>query len=108
MEPFGERRDDWRAAKIEAMIFNMAVAKESRKPVKDFLLQFEEVEPEEKQPPQHWQFKLAALTAAGMAFGSGVEAVDLDPVTGGLTIVTKHEEVVAPTPEPTVPEAPTE
>jgi hypothetical protein len=40
IEPFGEKREDYRAAQIVAMIYNMAVAAEDRKPVEEFLLQF--------------------------------------------------------------------
>jgi hypothetical protein len=52
LEPFGERRADYRAASICQYVFNMAVAVKDRRPLKDFLLEAEE---EVVKPKQTWQ-----------------------------------------------------
>lgn len=50
LEPFGEFRDDVRAAQITAMIFNMAVAVKDRKPLTEFLLPWDKVLEQEAAP----------------------------------------------------------
>jgi hypothetical protein len=53
IEPFGEMRQDYRIASVVAMIFNMAVKSEDRKPIKEFLLPFgEDVEKSRQTPEQ--------------------------------------------------------
>lgn len=54
LEPFNELRDDYRAASIVSMIFNMAVDKKDRKPIADFLLKWEGTV-EEAPKKQTWQ-----------------------------------------------------
>jgi hypothetical protein len=41
IEPFGELRDDWRTAKLEAMIHNVNVKSEDQKGPDEFLLRFQ-------------------------------------------------------------------
>lgn len=54
VEPFGDYRSDLQAAQIASYIFNMAVKKEDRKPLLDFVLPFPNLKtldpPEERQP----------------------------------------------------------
>lgn len=50
LEPFGAFREDHRIAYIVQMLHNVNVKKEHQKPLKDFLLQFDDVEPEEQAP----------------------------------------------------------
>ena len=67
MEPFGEFRSDLRAASIRQMVFNMAVRNSDRKPLKDFMLSFEEAEAE-KPAQQPWQEKKAIALTIAMAY----------------------------------------
>lgn len=60
LEPFDEGREDYRAASIVAMIFNMAVAVKDRRPIADFLLKFEDdKEASEKRRPQTFEEQIA-------------------------------------------------
>lgn len=54
IEPCGDDRLDWLFAGIREMIHNIAVERKHQKPVRDFLLKFEETE----KKPQTWQDKL--------------------------------------------------
>lgn len=64
LEPFGERRADWRAAQIVAMLANVNRGKGQRAyEVKDFLLQFGRPE------PQSWEHQLRIVEALNAAFG---------------------------------------
>jgi len=67
MSPFGELRADHRAASIRQMVFNMAVDTKYRKPLKDFVLNYEEDAKE--APTQSWQEKKAIGMAIAMAYG---------------------------------------
>lgn len=40
VEPFGEKREDYRTAQVVQMLHNMNVAPNDRKPVEEFLLSF--------------------------------------------------------------------
>lgn len=53
LDPFGEERDDYRAASIREMVFNMS-GKESKnaRPMKDFLIPWEPESPEEAKERQ--------------------------------------------------------
>ena len=55
LEPPDEMRDDWRAAQIAAMIFNMGVAQKDRKPIKHFLLEFDEPTEGQREAPKSRQ-----------------------------------------------------
>lgn len=61
IEPLGDDRDDYRAASIREMVFNMAVASKDRRPLKDFLLEWEPEDPEEIE--QRKQKELEARVA---------------------------------------------
>lgn len=54
LEPFGELRDDYRAASIREMVYNINVSKKDRKPLEDFLLNFGDSEKPSKKK-QTWQ-----------------------------------------------------
>jgi hypothetical protein len=69
MEPFGEERDDFRAASIRQMVFNMAVKNSDRKPLGDFVLKFGESE-QPKPVQQPWQEKKAIAMTIAMAYAS--------------------------------------
>jgi hypothetical protein len=47
LEPFGSFRDDHNLAHIAQLIHNVAVRKEDQKPLKDFLLKFDQEEIDE-------------------------------------------------------------
>lgn len=65
LEPFGEKRADWRAAQIVKMIFDMAVVAKDRKyKLEDFLLKFEE---DFKEKPVQDQFAMMKILAAAYA-----------------------------------------
>lgn len=64
LEPFGELRADYRAASIREMVHNTQVKKEHQKPLKDFLLNFEEQEPKKKQD---WRAQVKILELLAMA-----------------------------------------
>ena len=49
IEPLGDDREDLRAASIREMVFNMAVAGKDRRPLNDFLLEWEPEDPEEAE-----------------------------------------------------------
>ena len=74
LEPFREARADWRAAQVAAMIFNMAVAPKDRRPLKDFLLAFEEQVTKRQSPKE--QFALLKVLAAAYATSMPGERVD--------------------------------
>ena len=62
IEPFGELRDDYRAASIREMIYNTSVVKkEDRRPLEDFLLPFGEKTV--TKPVQTPEFQISILTA---------------------------------------------
>lgn len=62
MEPFNELRDDFRAARICEVIWNVAVAsKEHQRPIQDFLLKWKQVAEVNKK--QTWEDKLAIAYA---------------------------------------------
>ncbi len=65
LEPFGELRNDYRAATICQMVHNTQVKKEHQKPVSAFLLQFEE-----SVKRQSWQEQKAYFLAMVVA-GTG-------------------------------------
>lgn len=67
MEPFNELREDYRAASIAQMVFNMAVAVKDRKDIDAFLLKFGEREPERHQT---WQEQKALMMAVAMAYSA--------------------------------------
>ena len=52
LEPLSEVREDYRAASIREMVFNMAVDGKNRRPLKDFLLEWEPESPEEAEERQ--------------------------------------------------------
>lgn len=65
LEPFGELRDDYRAASIREMIFNMAVEKKDRKPIEDFLLRYDEdAKPRRKKQSVEQQIMFLNILAA--------------------------------------------
>lgn len=71
LEPFGELRDDYRAASIVQMIFNMGVAKaKDRKPIGHFLLKWGEQEPERRQT---WQEQQKIMTLLARAYSTPVK-----------------------------------
>jgi hypothetical protein len=72
LEPFSELRDDYRAASIAAMVFNMAVGVKDRKPISEFVLPFGEP-PEKKQQTWQEQEQIARL----IALAYSVDAKDL-------------------------------
>lgn len=69
LEPFGEIRADYRAASISSMIFNMAVEPKHRKPLKEFLLKFEQTG---EKPKQTWQQQLQLLKILSAAYSTNV------------------------------------
>lgn len=83
LEPFNELRDDYRAASIAQMVYNMAVAKakDRKHDVSEFLLTWKEVDPKTtvKLPPgprkQTWQEQQKLLELMALAFNApGVNA----------------------------------
>lgn len=79
IEPFGEICEDYRTAAIRETFFNVMVAKEHRRPLKDFLLEWkvsEEATEVKKAQPQSWQDKLAIAKIIAMAYNKKVKAVD--------------------------------
>lgn len=67
IEPFGELRDDYRAASIRQMIFNANVKPEDQRPIKDFLIKWD-AEGEEKKQKQTWQMQKAIAHAIVVAY----------------------------------------
>lgn len=70
VEPFGELREDYRAASIRAMIFNMAVAVKDRLPVENFLVKFVDG-PTAGKKEQSWQEKKSIAYAIAAAYSAG-------------------------------------
>lgn len=66
LEPFDEKRADYRAASIRQMIFNMAVNVKDRLPLEKFLLDFEQASAPAKK--QSWQEKKAIAYAVAAAY----------------------------------------
>ena len=69
VEPFGELREDWRAAAIRATIFNMSgrMSKDQR-PMEEFLLKFvEKTKPVEQTVDD--QIRIMNIWAAAMTAG---------------------------------------
>jgi hypothetical protein len=70
LEPFSEERDDYRAASIREMVYNMAVQSKDRKPLRDFVLPFGEPKP--KQWPT-WQEMQAKARIIALMFSAGAK-----------------------------------
>lgn len=63
LEPFDERRQDYRIASIVQMIFNMAVDVKNRKTIEEFVLPFGEQE-EKIKPPEQLEFWAKMIATA--------------------------------------------
>jgi hypothetical protein len=74
MEPFGERRDDYRAASIVQMIHNSVVKKEHQKSMDKFLLPFGEET--HKQTPQQQKALFFMMVGAHAPLPKGERAID--------------------------------
>lgn len=59
VEPSLDQRIDWLIASVREMVHNVAVTPKHRKPVKDFLLKFEE--PGARPVKQTWQMQKAMM-----------------------------------------------
>jgi hypothetical protein len=58
IEPFGEMRDDVRAAQVASMVHNMAMDVKNRKPLNDFLIDWAKLDEEaEKRAEEEAQRK---------------------------------------------------
>ena len=68
IEKFGERRADYRAAQVVAMLHNLAVDGKHQKAVEAFLLKFENRKPVKKMSVKD-QIALAIITAQALAGG---------------------------------------
>lgn len=67
LEPFDERRADYRAASIVTMLANLHRGKDQKAySLEDFVLKFSEQAPKRKQTPEE-QFKILQLWAAAFA-----------------------------------------
>lgn len=89
LEPFGEFRADMRAALVAQTIFNMAVARKDRRPLKDFLLF--KPEDDEKKGAQEQLAVIKVLAAAYADALTVAEQRGIDPdreVTAAM-----HEQV---------------
>lgn len=75
LEPFGESRADHRAALIAQTVFNMAVAVKDRRPLKDFLLNWEQKEKKKQTPKQ----QLAMLSVLAAMFSTDSDRPDALP-----------------------------
>ena len=64
LEPPPEMRADFYLAQIAQTVFNMAVEGKHRKPLKDFLIKFDDLE--EPKPKQSWQEQARILTMLAM------------------------------------------
>jgi hypothetical protein len=67
LEPFDETREDYRSASIRAMVHNMNVPSEHRKPLKDFVLPFGETP---DKPAKSWQEMAAMARLIAVAYSN--------------------------------------
>ncbi len=77
LEPFGEWRDDYRAASIAQMIYNVAVEKQYRKnDIGQFVLKFGEQT--RRQTPEQQKALFMLMVGAHKPLPPGERAIDVD------------------------------
>lgn len=72
LEPWGDELAGWHAASIAQMVHNVAVGGKHQKPLKDFLLKFDQVQ--EKPLRQSWEQQLALMKIFAAAQNAFVES----------------------------------
>lgn len=69
VEPFGELREDWRTAKLEAMAHNIAVSEENQRDPIHFLLKFQDDRPKQTVDEQIMILNILAVAQAAAMKG---------------------------------------